>query len=195
MGHEDRLRAAGDWLGASCVARWRDAGFLFAARVDGARLVLSGIGGKVEPGETFRAAMLREYREETGTEAGRIVEPPPRHLDEGARRQPVPESAAALISERPAGHPTGGTLWIAVFLAVAADAPRPVEKVGAFAVVPSHLDAVAGPTGLDVADIALLVDGALVPAPSRISTVEAEHTARAVLGHPGLLLEWWAATT
>jgi 8-oxo-dGTP pyrophosphatase MutT (NUDIX family) len=191
MGQEDRLRAAGDWLGASCVARWRDAGFLFAARVDGARLVLSGIGGKVEPGETFRAAMLREYREETGTAPGRLVEPPPRHLDEGASRQPVPESAAALISERPPGHPTGGTLWIAVFLAVAARAPRPVEKVRAFAVVPPPLDRGGG---LDVARLGLLVDGALVPAPSRVSTVEAEHTARAVLGHPGLLLEWWAAT-
>jgi len=192
MGQEERLRAAGDWLGASCVARWRDTGFVFAARVDGARLVLSGIGGKVEPGETFRAAMLREYHEETGTGPGRIVEPLPRHLDEGARRQPVPESAAALISERPAGHPTGGTLWIAVFLAVAADAPRPVEKVGAFAIVPPTPG--PGPAGLDAAGIALLVDGALVPTPSRISRVEAEHTARAVLGQPGLLLEWWAAT-
>jgi 8-oxo-dGTP pyrophosphatase MutT (NUDIX family) len=190
MGQEDRLRSAGDWLGASCVARWRDAGFLFAARIDGPRLVLSGIGGKVEPGETFRAAMLREYGEETGTGPGRLVEPPPRHLDEPARREPVPESAAALLSERPAAHPTGGTLWIAVFLAVAADAPRPVEKVPLFAVVPPS----AG-RGLDVARLVLLVDGAPSPAPSPVSTVEAEHTARAVLGHPGLLREWWAATS
>jgi 8-oxo-dGTP pyrophosphatase MutT (NUDIX family) len=192
MDQEERLRAAGDWLGASCVARWRDAGFLFAARMDGARLVLSGIGGKVEPGETFRAAMLREYHEETGTRPGRLIEPPPRHLDERARHQPVPASAAALISERPAEHPTGGTLWIAVFLAVAARAPRPVEKVRAFAVVPPSPDDV---DGIDVGRLALLVDGALVPAPSRISVVEVEHTARAVLGHPGLLREWWAATS
>jgi 8-oxo-dGTP pyrophosphatase MutT (NUDIX family) len=189
MGQEERLRAAGDWLGASCVARWRDAGFLFAARVDGARLVLSGIGGKVEAEETFRAAMLREYREETGTAPGRIVVPAPRHLDARARREPVPASAAALMCERPAEHPTGGTLWIAVFLAVAGDAPRPVEKVPAFAVVPPSVDHVD-----DITQLALLVDGAPVPASSRAATVAVEHTARAVLGHPGLLRQWWAAT-
>jgi 8-oxo-dGTP pyrophosphatase MutT (NUDIX family) len=188
MVQEERLRAAGDWLAASCVARWRDAGFLFAARPDGPRLVLSGIGGKVEPGETFRAAMLREYWEETGTAVGRVVTPPPRHLDErtGDERagdEPVPESAAALLCQRPAWHPTGGTLWIAIYLAVAAEAPRPVEKVPLFAVVP--------PDG-DLAGLGLLVDGALVPATA--STVATEYTARAVLNRPGLLREWWRAT-
>jgi len=50
---EERLRAVGDWLGASCVPRWRNIGFVFAGRVEKTRLILSGIGGKVEPGETF----------------------------------------------------------------------------------------------------------------------------------------------
>jgi 8-oxo-dGTP pyrophosphatase MutT (NUDIX family) len=79
-GLEDRLRADGDWLGASCVARWRDYGFLFAGRVEGARLVLSGIGGKVEPGETFQAAMRREFREETGCVLGPVLTPSSRRL-------------------------------------------------------------------------------------------------------------------
>src|SRR6266508_937396 len=133
---EERLRADGDWLGASCVARWRDTGFLFAARVERTRLVLSGIGGKVEPGETFRTAMRRELREETGCELGPLLPPPPRHLTAEARRHPVPEGAAALIAERPREHPTGGILWIAVFLARLTQVPRPVEKVELFAVIP-----------------------------------------------------------
>ncbi len=194
---EERLRADGDWLGASCVARWRDTGFLFAARVERTRLVLSGIGGKVEPGETFRTAMLRELREETGCELGPLLTPPPRHLTAEARRHPVPEGAAALIAERPREHPTGGILWIAVFLARLTQVPRPVEKVELFAVIPPS-SGWRSPAELQVSGLYAVSGTEVLPItrllPPAVVEVAAEHTALAVLSTPGLLREWWAAT-
>lgn len=193
---EERLRAAGDWLGASCVPRWRDTGFLFAGRVEGSRLILSGIGGKVEPGETFRAAMLREFREETGRDAGPLVAPPPRHLTPAAADHPVPEGAAALVAERPRQHPTGGTLWIAVFLARLSEAPRPVEKVQIFAVVPPSSGWPA-PAGLRLGELYAVLGADVRPLtdllPATVVDAGAEHTAAAVLATPGLLQEWWDA--
>jgi len=195
---EERLHAAGDWLGASCVARWRDSGFVFAGRVEEARLILSGIGGKVEPGETFRAAMLREFSEETGCELGPVIAPLPRHLTAEARRIPIPEGAAALIAERPREHPTDGTLWIAVFLALLTQAPRPVEKVKIFVIVPPP-SGFCAPAELRVNGLYVLVGTESLPAtqllPATVVEVAAEHTALAVLSSPGLLREWWETTS
>jgi 8-oxo-dGTP pyrophosphatase MutT (NUDIX family) len=70
---EEFLRSRADWLGASCVARYRDEEFLFAAAVRDTVLELSGIGGKVESGESFRDAALREFEEETGTRPDVLV--------------------------------------------------------------------------------------------------------------------------
>lgn len=196
---EDRLRASGDWLGASCVPRWRDAGFLFAAEVDGATVRLSGIGGKVEPGETFVGAMRREFAEETGCAIGRVVTPPGvSYLTALAGPYAVPPGAAALIAERPPAHPTGGTLWIAVFLALLADAPRPVERVTHFVVVPpsSRWPMLSE---LRVDDLGVVVDDRVEPAatvlPRSVARVSAEHTGAAVLATSGLLAAWWTATS
>lgn len=96
-GIEDRLRARGEWLGASCVPRWGTEGFLFAARVDGDALVLSGVGGKVEPGETFKAAMVREFEEETGCRLKEVCRvDAPRYLPDVAHAdvahgEPIPD--------------------------------------------------------------------------------------------------------
>jgi 8-oxo-dGTP pyrophosphatase MutT (NUDIX family) len=195
---EDRLRAAGDWLGASCVARWRDAGFVFAGEVRDDALLLSGVGGKVEPGETFGQAMRREFAEETGCAIGATVRPPRvRHLTALAEAEDVPDGAAALVAERPVAHPTGGTLWIAVFVGLLAAAPRPVEKVAHFVVVPpsSGWPALAE---LRVDQLGLVVGDAVEPAtavlPASVRRVRAEHTGAAVLATRGLLAEWWAAT-
>jgi 8-oxo-dGTP pyrophosphatase MutT (NUDIX family) len=195
---EERLRAAGDWLGASCVARWGDRGFVFAGRVEEPRLILSGIGGKVEPGETFRTAVLREFLEETGCRLGPLVAAPPRHLTADAARHPVPDGAAALVAERPPTHPAGGTLWIAVFLALVTEAPRPVEKIEVFVVVPPSSGWPRLPE-LRMQQLAVVVVGDdVVPAgrvlPATVTAIGAEHTAAAVLSSPGLLCEWWEAS-
>lgn len=191
---EDRLRARGDWLGASCVPRFRDLGMLFAARFEGEHVVLSGIGGKVEKDETFLDAALREYHEEAGEAANiDIVPVVGEHLTPGADELPVPPMAAGLARLRPAAHPSAGSLWITVYLGRVTVSPIPVEKVKAFAIVdPRDLTAAWFHGG--IRDL-LCVDGhgirtvgQIAPAVRGVKLVD---TATAVLGVPGLLLRWW----
>jgi 8-oxo-dGTP pyrophosphatase MutT (NUDIX family) len=191
------LRERGDWLGASCVCRYRDLGFMLAGQVRRHALVLSGIGGKVEPGETFRAAALREFAEETGEQAAIGEVPRPRHLTAAAAEIPVPAGAGALLAEEVPDGAASRRLWIAVFTGRVTAAPRPVEKVRLFAVVPpAAVRADGGLPGLD--DLVLLTGAAARPArdavPAGTTDVEAVLTARAVLTNPGLLAEWWEVT-
>lgn len=194
---EEFLRSRGDWLGASCVARYRDEGFLFAAAVRDTVLELSGIGGKVEPGERFRDAALREFEEETGTRPDVLVGVErPRHLTIEARDVPVPEGAAALVAESADTHPVATRLWIAVFLGLLWEVPRPVEKIRHFVVVPPPAFATVPPAGVPgLAAVGVLRDGVACPAtevlPARVQAVTAVHTARVVLGSVGLLAGWW----
>lgn len=198
---EERLRARGDWLGASCIARYRDHGFVFAAALQDDTLVLSGIGGKVEPGETFRDAALREYTEETGARPEALVEVDrPRRVPAEANDVPVPPGAAALVAEPIPGHRPGAHLYIAVFLGAISTAPRTLEKVRHFAVVPPAAFSTFGVHGrFDLTELAVVEDGIVRPAAqalaSRVRAVQAVHTARAVLGSPGLLAEWWDSST
>jgi len=67
-----------------------------------------------------------------------------------------------------------------------------VEKIRTFIVVdprrhrPLRLDRLS-----DVAGDAVVPAAGVLP--PTVTAVDAEHTARAVLGRPGLLAEWWAA--
>jgi len=132
---EQTLRERGDWLGASCVPQYRDRGLLFAGRISDGALVLTGIGGKVEPGETFREAVLREFAEEAGVVPQLRRPPRARSVGDGASEVSVPEGAALLCSLR-ASSADSRRLWIAVFIGTLEAAPRPIEKVPFFIVVP-----------------------------------------------------------
>jgi 8-oxo-dGTP pyrophosphatase MutT (NUDIX family) len=194
-GLEGQLRRRGEWLAASCVPRWGNRGFLFAGRVDGDMLVLSGVGGKVESGETFAAAMVREFAEETGCRLKEVCRVnAPRHLAGAGRAETVPDGAAALIIRPEPAHPEGGTLWIAVFLAVLEEQPRPVEKVRLFPVVPpGSLNRPLGQFSID--DLQITTGHAPLPAREilgpDVTRVSAVDTAAAVLHAPRLLAQWW----
>jgi 8-oxo-dGTP pyrophosphatase MutT (NUDIX family) len=194
---EETLRARGDWLGASCVAGYHDHGFVLAAAVAERELILSGIGGKVEPGETFRAAALREFEEETGRVPETLVPAETWHLTATARGLPVPSGAAGLIATRPEQHPAGGWLWIAVFLGRLSRPPLPVEKIRHFVVLapdafpPRRAD---GDAVLDCGRLRVFDgDGVrdLHDVLPGVREVRAIDTARAVLADPYALTAWW----
>jgi 8-oxo-dGTP pyrophosphatase MutT (NUDIX family) len=200
-GLEERLRGAGSWLGASCLPWLAGRGFLLAAQsAAGSGVVLGGIGGKVEPGETFEEAVRREYEEETGTAFGRLVEvPEPVYLGAPAEPSPprAPNHAAALISRRPAEHPARGVLWIAMFLCVVRAEPRPVEKIPYFMVIDPRATSQLG-THQDIRQardgLAYIVAAATWlpsrPAAAALEGVSASNTAAAVLARPDLLAGW-----
>jgi hypothetical protein len=109
---------------------------------------------------------------------------------------PVPDGAAALVAESAETHPVATRLWIAVFLGLLCDVPRPVEKVRHFVVVPPPAFATVPPGGVpELAAVGVLRDGIAYPVmevlPAKVQAVTAVHTARAVLGSVGLLAGWW----
>ena len=193
---EEQLRNRGDWLGASCLCRYDDAGFVLAAELANGTLTLSGIGGKVEPGETFRAAAEREVREETGT-SPELVALDGRQLGAEATEIPVPPGAGALIAQRMRDGNADRLLWIAVFAGALRERPRPVEKVSYFVVVPPEAFPV-GDRPSNLAALGLLSDSGVRPLSEWLPSgtrVTAVLTARAVLTTPGLLDAWWPRTS
>jgi 8-oxo-dGTP pyrophosphatase MutT (NUDIX family) len=183
---EDRLRARGDWLGASCVPLLDGRRFVLAARIEGDAVQISGIGGKVEPGETFRDAAEREFREETGAEVRIVALRRRDHLGLPTHDVPVPDGAAALVTLRPPLHPTGGCLHIAIFAGWLDVAPSPVEKVTHFCLVRPDWSG-RDVNGIDVLDGFGVRSGYDAFAGRTLRLVD---TAQAVVG-AGLLSPWW----
>lgn len=187
-----RLRADGAWLGASWLPRIGRDGYVFgveAAHGDAdpadPTVLLSAIGGKVEAGETFLGAALREYREETGT-------PPPvvaaraRPILLGVDRPPAGDSegGAVLIKTTPSKTvlPDPPALWIMVFTGPVLADPRPVEKLTGFAVLtPAGFAAVAGQRMLP-AGVRVIGRPPATPAPVVLS-----ETLAAVASRPDVL--------
>ena len=201
-GLEEKLRGEGSWLGASCLPWLSGRGFLLAAQMAaGSGVVLGGIGGKVEPGETFEEAVRREYEEETGTAFGRLVEiPEPVYLGDPAEDSPppAPSRAAALISRRPAQHPAHGVLWIAMFLCVVRAEPRPVEKIPYFMVIDPRAIPQPGAPRTDTRSVGdglpqVVAAASWLPSPPAAAALErpsASNTAAAVLVRLDLLTGW-----
>jgi len=161
--------------------------------------VISGIGGKVEPLETFRAAALREFEEETGEQVEIVAAAEPRHLSAEAATIPVPQGAAALLATRVPDGARDRLLWIAIFLGTLAARPQPVEKVPYFIVIPPSafpLLGRAGPPDLDA--LSVIAGSEVRPArevlPTEVTGADAVLTARAVLADPDLLSQWWTAS-
>ena len=189
------LRDNGHGVAASCLATFGDEGFVLAARIDGPALVVSGVGGKVEDGETFRQAVLREFREETGATVRLREARSTETLGERCVDVTVAGSPAAVVLSRPPGHPSGGVLAIAVFLGELDHPPQALEKVEYFPLLtPASWRQTPGE--LPLRSLRLLRGGVPVDArdvlPLQVDRVEAVDTARAVLERPDLLEQWWS---
>ncbi len=182
---ETRLRDSGDWLGSACLSAYRGAGVLYGAAIDDDVLQVSAIGGKVEAGESFAEAAVREFREETGTEFAILPQQSCRRLGDHGEVTAAPPGAAALAVLRPTAHPTGGRLWIAIYLGRAHGTPREVEKVRHFVVHRS------GPLTLN--HLLLLTGDDLVPAARALPVrrVELVNTPAVLTTVPGLVEDWY----
>lgn len=193
----DRLRRSGNWLGSSWLPRVRREGYAFAAHVEGGLLILSGIGGRVEPGESFLTAALREYVEETGTEAPELIpHDQPLQIDpvDGPPNPPeyneAAEGAVLLIRKQPDGCiDQAHSLWIACFEGYVCRDPLPVEKVPAFLILsPQEFAHVAGSARRSSSQGRVIGRIALDwPAP-----VEFRNTAAAVAVRPRMLSDLWS---
>jgi 8-oxo-dGTP pyrophosphatase MutT (NUDIX family) len=183
------VRGEGAWLGASWLGRLRDEGFVFGAQLDGDALVVSAIGGKLDPGEGFLDAARREFREETG-----IVAPLPRDcaradlLGAELRDGEDTEGACVLIRKRPDTDLTDPpALWIAVFLGRLEEEPRPVEKLTAFLVVPPQaFDGLA--SGVAARQLGRVIGD---PRAAEARRTVLRDTPKAVAECPGLLARLW----
>lgn len=185
----DALRARGDWLGASWLVWLQGEGFLFGGQHQGGSLVISAIGGKIEPGESFLEAALREFTEETGT-------PPPlpihghhrpwllsEGLEAGSLPQGDSEGAWVVIQKVPDGAREPKTLWIATFLGITRHPPAPVEKLEVFPVfTPEELAALA--RGDLKSGEVRLAGGKRLP---REITISLKDTPRALAARPELV--------
>lgn len=129
------------WQGASVILFDKDAP-IFALKMKENTCYLTGVGGKVEVGETHRQCVIREALEETGAELSIIDAKQCIYIDFEGKSQFITSENGAIAQVHKAANSPQGKPWnysitqqklrVDIFLGKLNQAPQAIEKHPAF---------------------------------------------------------------